>query len=382
MYHFVKDISDSGNDFNNIVQVLLNTDQLDLLERVLDRGYPDDYKITRKYSSKVTMIMLRNYAGIKGSYSVEFDDYINLSYMDTSSLIGMIVNKNFTEASERIARAYINSIVQEDLTYLGPENSCYAEPFVQINGKYICLYNNWDKARRHEIKHVSMNVPDYMGFAKDITEKRCGHNNDRFYWYVSRGYDFNTGVMDGTYTMILGNNYNDRDFIEQMNCISACTKYAFALEKDMNILKDIFPDANCTAIDAPLSDEDWKKYYDENEQRQEIIFYVSSYSKVWAEYSYEGLEQMFVRPNNSFEELNTNRVYNDYEIDTEIALCLINVIYSGKTIWTNSGEDISDLFEYYFKDRPEDLIKIYKMINRIKFNSFKINAFYDISIVY
>lgn len=370
MYHFVKSIADAGNSFAEITETLLDLVEFDdcpgycsdLLDRVLMRSYVSDWYPSKKYGSKATMYLLRHYCMIRNCGTITLEDYLGLARMNTIGLIDMIRYRNFTEESEARAREIIDSIKQEDLIYLGPENSCYAMPFILINGRHIPVMDYINKKSRYEFPRVPYIQPEYTQFAEDITDPGIGNDN-WYYYYTSRGYEFNTDIMDGSHILCVGDQPEDLEFIKKMINISANAAYISATSKNMDKVRNMFPEAIFEPIDIQDSVETLEEYVKDRVDNSSQLFEGTG---LWEYYTYDYLKSSSVNPGQKFELLDVARYYQTYEIETERILCMINLIHDGHTI-------CSDLLG------PS--AGIYNMINRIKFGSFKMTAYRDITII-
>lgn len=381
MYHFVKSIADAGNSFDKITHAVLDSkvrcDYIyGLLEGILKRGYPDQWYFgqqilnkqapKKSYDSRTLIYLIRQDCDIKNCRNIVLEDYLNYANMDSFGLLEMIRYRNFTEESEIRARQLVDSLKQEDLIYLAASNHGYAMPFINVNGRYIPVLGYTTDIFKHDIPESGQEysydeVPgfNYTRFADGIdVDYRC-------YYFVSQGYRMNTNVADGAYIFCLGIGPKDIEFIKKLIHVGTCARYILATEKNMESLCTLFPGAICKPLDYSWTENEIQEY-DQNMRKNSGPLFCESDSQIWEYYSYDYLAECMIFPGKPFVELYTARPYMTHEIETEMQVCMINLIYYGHTI-------CSDILGP-FKD-------VYNMINRVKFKSFKMLAYRDIVIV-
>lgn len=364
MYHFIKDISlaASKKDFNDVFAAILNNSEYEFLDEFLVFSYTSDFRITKKYDSRTTISLLNHCIFIENSRSVKLQDYLMHVVMSGPCLIKMINSGNFTEYDEMCARELLESLRQEDLIYLACEYSYYAVPYLFINDRYIPIFNIPDNEPEYfyKVPKVSHNNVQYTRFAKDISDNDKNNLYHNYYYYISKGHRLNTNVIDGCFILLLDDLEKSLEFIENMFGISSCATYIGTFSKNMHILKKLYPDAICTALDINVIDNKIRLW-------REKLF--DKYNRtIWEHCPYEYFSRQFTDPNHIIQPFYSARPLTKRELDIERKICLYNLVYHGVTIFDTS----------LLSTNPE-LLRVYQTINRLKRLH---KGFEDISILF
>lgn len=381
MYHLLKDLKSCRKRYDDIFQVLLKNDATDLIRDILKTRFLGTTYTQKTHSSKTTVALINGRYDIRLSRNVVLEDYLNGIEAESMCLIDMVRYHNFTEDSEVRAKKMLRDLKQEDLVYLAPDNSCYAEPFLVVNciegdtegikgirdikERYIPLINTRSIKGIAEITIHNYEDLEYNQFAEDI------ELDERYFYYVSRGYKINTNVIDGVYVLVIGNSYEDYKFLNNMARLSACAIFAMTLKNDMPRFKQLFPKMRCSPIDSPMTNIELQIYTRNCYSCTSSPNFVSKH--IYRTVSYDELSRPFLVGNHNSVQGPID--YRDkYACSFEKKICLLSIIYSGKTIWIENmtEEDIMIL---------QPFVEIYNMINRVKFGSFKMAAYRDITIV-
>lgn len=374
MYHLLKDLNSCRKRYDDIFQALLNNDATDLIRDILKTRYLGTSYTQKTYSSKTTIALINGSYDIRLSRNVVLEDYFSGIEAESLCLIDMIRYHNFTEESEVRAKKMLRDLKQEDLVYLAPDNSCYAEPFLIVNcvegigdakERYIPLINTRSIKETTEITMQHYEDLECNKFAEDI------ELDGRYFYYVSKGYKINTNVIDGVYVLVIGNSYEDYKFLNNMAKITACAIFAMTLKNDMPRFKQLFPKMRCSPIDSPMTNIELQIYTRNCYSCTSSPNFVSKH--IYRTVSYDELSRPFLVGNHNSVQGPID--YRDkYACSFEKKICLLSIIYSGKTIWIENmtEEDIMIL---------QPFVEIYNMINRVKFGSFKMAAYRDITIV-